>query len=104
MEFFIPKMENKDEESKLYDSIKKFAKETTGRDIRDRKIYSIKWRHGREDCEAQVGEIQHRQGEIVMAILESEAIYLVCTWNRGVRRGEPLLVGRQELLSITDFE
>ncbi|MHC4084969.1 MAG: hypothetical protein ACYSWZ_09925 [Planctomycetota bacterium] len=103
MKFFIPDIEDKEDENKLYDTIKEFAKKTTGRDIKDRKIYYIKWRHGREDCEARVGETQMRTGEMVMAILETNVIFLVCTPNRGVKRGMPILVGKEEIVSIIDF-
>ena len=104
MKFFIPHAEDKVQEDSVYEATKKFAKETTGWDIKDRKIYYIKWRHGREDCEARVGETQMRTGETVMAILESNVTFLVCTPNRGVIRGMPILVGRKEVKLIEDFE
>lgn len=104
MKFFIPDLKDSNKEQELYEIIKKFAKETTGWDIKDRKIYYMKWRHGREDCEARVGETQMQQGELVMAILESTVTFLVCTPNRGVFRGMPLLVGREEVECIEDFE
>jgi len=104
MKFFVPYVKDKKQEINFYDAIKKFAKETMGRDIKDRKIYHIKWRHGREDHEAKVGEIQTRQNEPVMAILESKDIFFVCTPNRGAVRGMPILVGRKEIISVTDFD
>jgi len=41
-------------------------------------------------------------GEQLVAILESNA-YLLCTMNRGVARGEPILVGKSEVVRIEDF-
>ena len=41
--------------------------------------------------------------EEVVAILESYT-YLVCTYNRGVFRGEPVLVGKEEVKKIINFE
>ena len=40
---------------------------------------------------------------IVVAILESYT-YLVCTYNRGVFGGEPVIVGKEEVKKIIDFE
>ena len=50
----------------------------------------------------EVGKPDPRNGELVVAILES-IIYLVCTPNRGVLRGMPLLIAESELTDITDF-
>jgi hypothetical protein len=38
-----------------------------------------------------------------LVILESNA-YLVCTENRGVMRGEPILVGHEEAVTVVDFD
>lgn len=104
MKFFLPPQKDEKLENEAYDAIKKFAKEITGWDITDRKIYHIKYRHEGKDYEAKIGERETHQGEIVIAILESTVTFLVCTPNRGVIRGMPILVGREEIISITDFE
>ena len=113
MKYFLPPQKDEKLENKAYDAIKKFAKETTGWDITDRttgwditdrKIYHIKYRHEGKDYEAKIGERETRQGETVIAILESTVTFLVCTPNRGVKRGMPILVGKEEIISITDFE
>ena len=104
MKFFIPHAENKEQENSVYKATKKFAKETTGWDIKDRKIYHIRYRHNGKYYEAKVGEREEVGGEEVIVILESEVTFLVCTANRGVVRGMPILVGREEIISITDFE
>jgi len=104
MKFFLPPQKDEKLKNEAYDAIKKFAKETTGWDITDRKIYNIKYRHEGKDYEAKIGERETRQGETVIAILESTVTFLVCTPNRGVIRGMPMLVGKEEIISITDFE
>lgn len=43
------------------------------------------------------------EGEEVVAIFRSNA-YLVCTANRGVVRGLPILVGRDEVRNLVLFE
>jgi hypothetical protein len=42
-------------------------------------------------------------GETVIAILESNS-YLVCTQNRGVVKGMPILVGRDDQNEVTEFQ
>jgi len=40
---------------------------------------------------------------MLIAILESNT-FLLCTPNRGVLRGEPIMVGKREVDYITDFD
>ena len=55
-----------------------------------------------KDYCVEVGKPDPRNGELVIAILES-ITYLVCTPNRGVLRGMPILIGKSELKDIADF-
>ncbi len=96
MKFFFPDQEDKKLVSDAYDSIKKLARRTTGWDVTDRRIYCIKYHHKGRDYEAKVGERETQQGEPVVAILESTVSFLVCTRNRGVLWGMPILVGKTE--------
>ena len=98
IKFFLPPQKDDKLENEAYDAIKKFAKETTGWDITDRKIYHIKYHHEGKDYEAKIGERETRQGETVIAILESTVTFFVCTPNRGVKRGMPMLVGKEEII------
>ena len=103
MKFFIPLAKDDKEAQEIYGGIIKFAKETAWKEIKDRKIFSIAFNHDGKDYIARVGEKYSVTGEMVMAILESET-FLVCTPNRGVLRGMPILVGKNEVYSIEDFE
>ena len=100
MKFFIPHAKDKQQEKKVYEGIKKFAKDNTSWDIKERRIFSIEY--------AEVGKIENLIGEEVIAILESGysniSVYLVCTPNRGVIRGMPILVGEESVYSIVDFD
>lgn len=104
MKFFIPHIETETKAEDLYQAIKKFAKETTGWDIVDRRIQSLEFStEYRYTTIAKVGEVIDTNREEVVAILESNT-YLVCTHNRGVFRGEPILVGKNEVLWVKDFD
>jgi hypothetical protein len=103
MKFFIPGTKDDREAQNILESIKIFAKTTTGWDVTDRKIFSIKYRDSGKDYVAEVGQQDQTTGETVIAILESNT-FLVCTPNRGVIRAMPILVGKEEVYSIVDFE
>lgn len=103
MKFFIPHAKSKKQGKTVHESVKKFAKEQLGWDITNRRIFSIRYKHKNKDYYAEVGKREQRAGEEVIAILESET-YLVCTPNRGVARGLPILVGKNEARSVVDFD
>ena len=103
MKFFIPFAKDAKETEKVYSGIKKFAKETLGWDVTDRKIFRLSYTHNGERRFAEVGKKDYQLKEPIIAILESNA-YLICTTCRGVIRGEPLLVGKDPSTSIEEFE
>ena len=100
--FFIPKAKDDAQAQEVWKSVKKFAEETLDWEVSDRRIFSITYhKHGEDYC-VEVGKPDPRNKELVIAILES-VTYLVCTPNRGVLRGMPILVGGSEVIDITDF-
>ena len=98
----MPHAKSKKQEKTVYESIKKFAKEQLRWNISDRKIFSIRYKHNGKDYYAEVGKKEQVENEEVIAILESTT-YLICTPNRGVARGLPILVGKDEARSVVDF-
>ena len=100
--FFIPKAKNEVQAQEVWKSVKKFAEETLDWEVSDRRIFSIAYQKQGKDYCVEVGKPDPRNGELVVAILES-ITYLVCTPNRGVLRGMPILIGKPELKDITDF-
>ena len=103
MKFFVPKTKDEVEAQQIWEATKKFAEETMGWKVSDRRIFSIAYRHDGKDSYVEVGKPDPDIQEPVLVILESNA-YLVCTPNRGVLRGMPLLVGKEEAREIRDFE
>jgi len=103
VKFFIPYAKDKKQAEKVFQGIKKFAKKSVGWDVTDRRIFSLTYLHDRKKYHSEVGQPDDRVNEEVIAILESYT-YLVCTHNRGVIRGEPVLVGKEEVKKSIDFE
>lgn len=102
IKFFIPKAKNKNEAEEVWISVKKFAEKSLEWEVSDRRIFSITYQKQGKDYYVEVGKLDPRNGELVIAILDS-VTYLICTPNRGVLRGIPILVGGSELREITDF-
>jgi hypothetical protein len=103
MKFYIPYTKNSKEAEDIFESVKKFAVQQMGWTVSDRRIKSIQYNHDGKDFIAEIGKKEDRTGEEVLVILESTT-YLVCTPNRGVLRGEPILVGKNEIYRVEDFE
>ena len=103
MKFFVPNENDPEKAEELYQAIKKFVAEAKGVAIGDRRIRSITFRDGGYIVQALVGRPEPLKRGMVIAILESES-YLVCTPDRGVFKGEPVMVGKHEVTDSEDFE
>ena len=103
MRFFIPAAKDETQAEEVWVAIKKFAEETLGWEISDRRIFSIFYQRQDKHYHVEVGKPDPRNNELVIAILESTT-YLVCTPNRGVVRGMPILVGQDKVERTIDFQ
>lgn len=106
MRFFIPSVKDDQLAEEMLGSIKKHLKATSGFDVTDRRIFRIEHKHYGEKYVVEVGQPHPVTRETVFAILEAPAmnLFLVCTPNRAVLGGDPILVGQKEVYSVTDFE
>lgn len=100
MRFFIPHAKDEKTEN-IWRGVKKFAEQTTAWPVGERKVYRLEFVHEGTKQVACVGKQLY--GEEVIVILES-VTYLVCTPNRGVLRGLPILVGKNEVIAIEFFD
>lgn len=103
MKFFVPKCETIELALEVWESIRQYCKDYTEWEINDRKIYSLLYFHEGGEQFVKVGEEHPRNGEIVRAIFESNT-YLICTRNRGVKTGEPIMVGVGKVSDVEEFE
>ena len=106
--FFLPGARSAEEAEEVLAGIKKWASETLGAaasEIGDARIFRLDYRHDSSFYVAEVGQDEPRTRELVVAILDGGPnLYLVCTPNRGVLRGMPILVGRHAARSVTLFD
>lgn len=105
MKFFIPKSNSPEHAEEIYSGIRKWA-ETNGFTLSNKRIYRIKYGHNAKKYEDVVGIMQARINEPVIAILDDfkKQLYCVCTTNRGVFRGEPMMVGYHEVTDVELFD
>lgn len=106
-EFFVPLAENRKHGEKVYSGIRKHVSEVMGGAVlSDKRIFRLQHTHTGNRYFAEVGETHALYRELVIAILydESRDLYYVCTPNRGVVRGEPILVGADRVIDIVPFD
>ena len=90
VEFFVPSTKSKEDTESFYQAIVSFNKPPM--ELNKNRIYKIKYRHNSQEFEETIGKVSKVNGEIVGAIFNLGSLFVVCTDNRGVLRGEPLLV------------
>jgi hypothetical protein len=93
MKFFVPFAKDPREADATYKSIVAFNTAQMG-PLRNQRYYAIFYKHDGNELRARVGDPHPLTGEPVIAILRTErqnGPFLICTENRGVVRGEPIL-------------
>ncbi len=103
MRFFVPEAKDDTQAQAVWEATKKFAEENLRCQVSERRIFSIAYHHHDADYYVEIGKPDPRTGELVLVILESNP-YLICTPNRGVLRGVPILVGQDKVERILDFQ
>jgi hypothetical protein len=93
MKFFLPAAADEKQAAEGYAAIRKFVEGQIG-PLSPTCYYAIYYRHNGKDLRVRVGEPDPLTGELVIAILRAKrpsGPFLICTPNRGVQRGEPIL-------------
>jgi hypothetical protein len=106
MKFFIPGIDDREQEQRILEAIRINLAEEGGSKLSNRKIFSLHYIHERKKQSAQVGMLSSVNHEQVKAILDEPGrkLYNVCTNNRGVIRGTPILIGYDEVQLVFDFD
>lgn len=100
--FFVPFAENPEQAEEVYASVKAFMLKVAFKPS-ERRVYSVAYRHNGRDYVSTVG-VREPEGETVIAILEAfnpTPLYMICTPNRGVVTGDPILAG--DVSRVIDF-
>lgn len=102
-QFFVPAASSAEEALKVYEATRQFSEEQLGRKTKPKRIERICFDHDGHTWEAVVGEQFTEINELVIAIFEMDQLFIVCTPNRGVLRGEPYLVGKNSTRHYAEF-
>jgi hypothetical protein len=103
VKFFVPGAATRSDAERVWQATRHFAEAQFTWAVSSRRIYRLDYLHNGERHIAEVGQYDAPEDEVVQVILESTT-YLVCTENRGVRRGTPIQVGRGDVTEVVDFE
>lgn len=101
LKFFVPHATDPVEAENVWSQVRAFIQKTTNYPaIKQRRVYHLEYTEGGKLRAATVGKGQ------ILIILESEhpPAYLICTPDRGVLQGEPILIGPDRVLSVQYFE
>lgn len=88
----------------VWEATRQFAADSLAAQPTERKIRRLRYVHDGRTYDAEIGGHDNVEREVVIAILDATTLYLVCTPNRGVVRGFPILVGTGSVLDIEDFD
>lgn len=102
MQFFIPHTK-KAESEELYNGITEVLKDQLRVQITNRKIFSISYTHEKKDWYAEVGQLEQKGRYEIVAIFEASP-YIVFTQTKSGDRGITLLINKDEVTEIQDFE
>lgn len=101
--FFVPGIEDKETAEAIYAGTRK---NLHGESVPDRRIQRLDYEHNARKLRAEVGERDQRGEGTVMAIFGPSSLrnlYYVTTLDRGMLRGDPIMVGMDEVREVYEF-
>jgi hypothetical protein len=116
-QFFVHGARDPDGSEVIWNATKAFVEDKQGLvGVTNRRIFRLDYVHGGKHMEAQVGlehdyarpvdydALEEGEPDVVMVILERvDGLFLVCSYNCGVQRGDPFLVGAGEPYRVVYF-
>lgn len=104
MKFQIPFAKDPAIAEEVYSSIKLFIHGKLKRQPTDRRIALIRYEYNKKEILAKVGKLHPAVNEPIIAILEFDDLFCICTLWHGTTKGEPILVEKGKVSSVEDFE
>ena len=105
----LPVPGSTDEQDALmaWNALATYVKDTFGWEVSTRKVLRLVYGHQGKENTLEVGAPHPANGQVVVVILETREAsmpYVVLTQTRGVERGVPFLIWKDEVTSVTEFE
>lgn len=106
MKFFLPAATTDEMRDSAYQQIRAHLAKELGAELSLRRIQWLAYKHNGKNFAAEVGKEESGGEGVVIAILfdQIRSLYLICTPERGVVRGAPILVGSHDVQGVTDFD
>ncbi|GAA4405717.1 hypothetical protein GCM10023187_24400 [Nibrella viscosa] len=104
MKFFVPAVKDETEAEKVYGILRKKVIQQHGYQPGPARLYQLVYEENGQEFTDTVGEPSPFGGERVVAIFQAEDKYLVCTANKGVVKGLPMMVGDWAVVRVVPFE
>lgn len=107
MKLFVSGSTDEQDALREWNTLATYVKDTFSWKVSTKKVLRLVYGHQKEKYTLEVGAPHPANGQVVVVILdtrEASMPYLVHTQTRGVERGVPFLVGKDEVTSVTEFE
>jgi hypothetical protein len=103
MEFTVPAASSLDQALDVFNNTKRFMNDKGFYPV-NKAVQHIEYTHDNKREVAEVNEFATITKERVIIIFECKNLFLICTRDRGVLRGDPILVGRDEIDKVIYFD
>ena len=102
MKFFVP---DTNDPLSIWGMIRTYNAENAGWEISFKKIYSIHYHNAETNKNyfIKIGETHPINNEKVVAILDTNT-FLICTKTRGQMNGNPIMVGKDDVMGFEEFD
>ena len=104
MKFFVPATKDSQEAEKAYLALRRKMAQTHGYTPGPARLYQLVYEDNGQEYTETVGEASAFGGERIVAIFQAEDKYFVCTANKGVVKGLPMMVGDWAVVRVVPFE
>lgn len=103
--FFLPYADSEEQAERVYSSIKEFLNTVIGCRHTDDRIYQIKYTHNGVSYTDTVGEPASLEPtQNVIAIFRGANVSYICTRNRGVENGYPIMCRPDSIIYFAEQE
>ena len=101
MDFFLPSVVDPDAAEEFIGAVESFTEDATGWEIEPGRASSVEYWENGDLARATVGS--PLDGEIVQCILNTDRLLLICTENRGIGWGAPIVVDKMAVATVRWF-
>ena len=101
--YFFPGATSAEQAERYREAVVRFARDN-GFPASPRRIFRLAHDVDGTERQDEVGQVESQdRREVVVAILEADALFLVVTSSRGFMRGTPIPYHRDEVTAVMDF-